>query len=96
VAYFVGNGRDTAALRSFNNSIERTNTSLGSRSAGLESAVERLWCYGHGEAAIPYDTIRGDVSTQAAYSNPAAHRVAQKLAQREFDPITPSSRSLRE
>jgi len=82
VAYYVVNGSDTAAISSFTDSVERARASLGNSATGIEHAIERLWAYGHGEGSVPYDQIRGVVSRPAADGNPAAHQVAQKLAQR--------------
>lgn len=85
-AYFVGDPSSTDEIEAFEQAANRASESL----ERLASEVNRLWVYGKG--AIPYSSIEGAVSPQAAGSSNTARRIAARLARREVTPVKPADK----
>ena len=85
-AYFVGDPSNADEIKTFEQAANRASKSL----ERLKQAVSRLWVYGNG--AIPYSSIEGAVSPQAAGSSNTARRIAARLAGREVTPVNPAAR----
>ena len=78
-AYFVGDASNAAAIDEFHRGADASTKALGGKNAGLRRQVARLWLYGHGDGAIGYEHIQGDVSAPALGALPTARRVAEYL-----------------
>jgi hypothetical protein len=78
-AYYVGDPSDEQARAEFRAAIERADAGVGTRAGGAELSTARLWPYGHGQGAIGFDGIRGDVAAGPATRSLTAQRVAAFL-----------------
>lgn len=85
-AYYVGDPADEEGRAGFDESIATADRLLGQAAEGARREVARLWAYGHGDSAIGYDRIRGDVAAGPATESDTARRVAEYLNQADGKP----------
>ena len=62
-AYYVGDPKDEAGIREWQQGIRTVRERLNATDEGVQQRTSRLWVYGNGSTAIPYERIAGDVHT---------------------------------
>ena len=90
--YYNKDVNDTAAIAQFKQSVAAAQASLGADARRNHGALTRLGTYGNGGAGtIPYGRIRGELPTPPERRvNPAAQRIATRLAGREVRGTPPA------
>ena len=61
--------------------------SIGASDGGFETGSDRLWIYGDGSGAIPYEQIAGDVRTEKPGADPNSRLVAERYFGSEVKPV---------
>lgn len=98
-AYYVGDPRDETALADFEQAAERLINAIGSDTREIGYQTSRIWIYGEGSGAIPYEQIEGDVQTTAPGDDPTAKLIAERYLGDSVEPayqqeITPDQAAL--
>jgi hypothetical protein len=78
-AYFVGDVANEQQYQEFYRAAGVADRLLAKAGGRLSAGRARLWPYGHGDGAIGYERIRGDVASGPAIGSATARRVAEYL-----------------
>lgn len=87
--YYVGNPDDAAAARQFAESAGEAINAIASITGSEPSYSRetfRLWVYGEGEGAIPYEQIAGDLPTAPVGDDPTARILAERYLGSAIEP----------
>ncbi|MEI7688078.1 MAG: hypothetical protein WCL32_23980, partial [Planctomycetota bacterium] len=71
--YYAEDPRDRGKLDKFRESIKRLQSSQGNVREAVRG-THRLWMYGQGDGAIPYEEVEGELRTGSTKQNPSARR----------------------
>lgn len=82
-AYYAGNPHDLEAFQQFQTATIKASDFLG----GNASTIDRLWIYGRGQNAIPFEEIDGDIHSEKVGASVTAGRIASRLAKRSVVPV---------
>jgi len=91
--YYAENPDDAGAIERFTGSAEAAVdaiASLGAGSGSYQSKTERLWIYGDGDNAIPFEQIAGDIRAE----QPGGDANTRLIAERYFgDLVNPAQQA---